>query len=692
MNIIALRRRLVYICAIVALLIPLYFLGNPSVRNLDGSVKQSGGTLAQLRTEYNLGQGDLGEIDPASESMRLATLGLRGVAATILWQKAEYYKKEQYWDRLSATLNQIAVLQPHFIKVWEFQSHNLSYNVSSEFDDYRQRYQWVKRGMDYLIKGGKYNRNRTELPYELGWFFGNKLGIADEKKQFRELYRSDSDFHQDVFEKSGVDLTASDGKGPDMKPDNWLSGRLWYEESYKMVAGGAKPAKSIMQFYRMGPQWLMKYSEAIQSEGVLDEPARYAWRTAGRAWREFGERLILTTFGDTIYLVELAKANQDYKEADEEFQQFCGDVYTKMLEERKATLDPEQLAAYEKDYADRTFEEVLLAERAAMVLAIKPLDVAKKTPEDIRVEALQMAKVLEAKRGKIHHIEIYRNQINYPYWQQRCVAEQEDAALNARIAMYEADQLLEKGELDAALEQYETAWVNWEALFNKHPAMMIDDAADEVLSAIQRYKQLLDEPDLPEDFGLAKFMKFREFYDEQFADIGMMGVIASWPDKYPNRDFLDEMLRKSEDMKELWESKKDAAEADDSSEGEAPAGLTTIEKPSKTDGDEPSKSEKPDAEEPTPKDDSPAADTEQKPPSENSDSTVAAPVESGPTETGPTETGPTESGPTENSKPESAEKPEKPESGEKPESAETGGKTKTDDETGSDEASDSNDS
>lgn len=305
MDILVLRRRLFYICAMVALIVPLYFLGKPSVRNSDGTVKEQGGTLSQLRTAYNLGQGDLGDIDPASESMRLATLGLRGVAATILWQKAEYYKKEQYWDRLAATLNQIAVLQPHFIKVWEFQSHNLSYNVSSEFDNYRHRYQWVKRGIDYLVKGSKYNKNRTEMPYELGWFFGNKMGVADEKIQFRELYRNDENFHDEILESTGLDLTQPDGRGPDQKPDNWKSGRLWYEKAYDMADQGATQARSTMMFYRMGPQWLMKHSEAIQNDGYLGEAARYAWRTAGREWRKFGERPILTTFGDTIYLTEI---------------------------------------------------------------------------------------------------------------------------------------------------------------------------------------------------------------------------------------------------------------------------------------------------------------------------------------------------------------------------------------------------
>lgn len=545
MNTVVLRRRLIYISAIVLLLVPLYFLGNPSVRNNDGSVKKAGGTLAQIRSAHNLGQGDLGEIDPASESVRLATLGLRGVAATILWQKAEYYKKEQYWDRLSATLNQISVLQPHFLKVWDFQSHNLAYNVSSEFDNYRHRYQWVKKGVDYLVKGAKYNKAKTEIPYQQGWIFGNKMGKADEKVQFREIYRNDTNFHEDIYDKTGLDLTQTEGSGPDQKPDNWLSGRLWYERCYEMVDGGSEPAKSQMIFYRQSPNWLMQHSEAIQSEGVLDDPASYAWRWAGREWKKFGERQIDTTFGDTIYLTEIKAANNDYKVSKEEFEDFCGETFLELAAKRKEVLSDEQNAALEKDYAERTFEEILIAQNAENVLEVRPMSVAKAVPEEKRVKALQMAKALEAKRAKISHIEIYRNQINYSYWEQRCVAEQQQSALDARVSMYEAEQLLEKGELDAALEYYETAWENWNDLFNKHPAMMIDDAADEVLAAIERYRKLR-EKELDDEFILAKFMKFRVINEENLADEGLLSVITIWPELYPDRDFLDEMLSKSE--------------------------------------------------------------------------------------------------------------------------------------------------
>jgi hypothetical protein len=545
MNVVVLRRRLFYICAMVVLLVPLYFLGNPSVREADGSVKQPGGTLAQIRTAYDLGQGDLGEIDPASESMRLATLGLRGVAATILWQKAEYYKKEQFWDRLSATLNQIAVLQPHFVEVWEFQSHNLSYNVSAEFDDYRQRYQWVKRGIDYLIKGSKFNKRRTEMPFELGQFFGSKMGIADEKKQFRALYRDDENFHKEVQDKTSLDLRQPEGMGPDRKPDNWLSGRLWYLRAYDMVDAGSAPARSTMMFYLKGPQWLMKYAEALQTEGTLDEPSRYAWRTAARDWQKFGERNIVTTFGDTIYLTELERANADYAQLKQEFEKFCGVSYQSLRDERMSKLTADEIAAWSKPAIDRTFAEILMAEKADSYLSIPPLEIAKGTPEEIRVEALQMAQRLEAAQSKISHIEIYRNQINYAYWAERCEAEQEDAAILARTSMYEANQLLDRGELDAALDKYDIAWNAWSDLFNKFPAMMIDDAADEVMESIERYRRLLDQPDLPEDFGLSGFLKFRVLRESDAADPAMMNVMSSWRKLYPDRDFLTELLIKS---------------------------------------------------------------------------------------------------------------------------------------------------
>ena len=101
--------KLVYLGAIVILAFPIVWLSVPA------TTTKAGGKLAQLRKEYKLAQVDLGKVDPASETIKLATLGLRGVAVNLLWEKANEYKKKEDWTNLTATLEQLAKLQPNFI-------------------------------------------------------------------------------------------------------------------------------------------------------------------------------------------------------------------------------------------------------------------------------------------------------------------------------------------------------------------------------------------------------------------------------------------------------------------------------------------------------------------------------------------------------------------------------------------------
>src|SRR4051812_42000808 len=112
------------------LLIPLAMMSLPATvrRDPQGRAdRRPGGVLAEMRNKAGLSQAQLGEIDPASETMKLATFGLRGIAVVWLWDKSNEYKKKEDWDNLSATLEQIARLEPNFIAVWEHQAHNMSY-------------------------------------------------------------------------------------------------------------------------------------------------------------------------------------------------------------------------------------------------------------------------------------------------------------------------------------------------------------------------------------------------------------------------------------------------------------------------------------------------------------------------------------------------------------------------------------
>ena len=278
-------RKIIYGTIIAVLLIPMYVISRPAMREPGPQGRLTeGGILAQLRSKNRLSQADLGEIDPASESMRLVTLGMRGVAANLLWERANRYKREKDWDNLTATLNQISRLQPNFVSVWQFQGWNLAYNVSVEFDDYRSRYQWVKRGIDFLREGIRYNAEEPVLDWEVGWTFGHKLGKADEQLQFRRLFREDRDYHDDLSANINMDDTI----GPGNRPDNWLTGRQWFLKAEDLVESGVpirgrlvdesgriKRGKTPVLFHSYPPKWLINYAIAMEDEGNLDEAAQY---------------------------------------------------------------------------------------------------------------------------------------------------------------------------------------------------------------------------------------------------------------------------------------------------------------------------------------------------------------------------------------------------------------------------------
>ena len=223
-------------------------------------------------TSISLAQVNLGEVDPASETIKLATLGLRGVAVNLLWEKANYYKKVEDWTNLTATLEQLAKLQPNFITFWKFQAWNLTYNVSVEFDDYHDRYYYVRRGIEFLQEGERYNVDNPQLLWDLGWFIGQKIGRADEHVQYRRLFKEDDEFHP-------ADRTLEER-------DNWLVGKEWYLKAIDAVDNKGKSLgrKSPRDFYSSPAKSQMNYAEAIEEEGYFDK-ARRAWIKAAEEWQ-----------------------------------------------------------------------------------------------------------------------------------------------------------------------------------------------------------------------------------------------------------------------------------------------------------------------------------------------------------------------------------------------------------------------
>ena len=90
--------------------------------------------------------------------------------------------------------------------------HHVSPRV--ELDDVRDRFYYVKQGIEYLEEGIQYLRDNPTLLDDLGWFCGNKVGRADEHVQYRRLFKLDDDLHPE-------------GRLAEDR-DNWLVSKEWY--------------------------------------------------------------------------------------------------------------------------------------------------------------------------------------------------------------------------------------------------------------------------------------------------------------------------------------------------------------------------------------------------------------------------------------------------------------------------------
>lgn len=280
-------QKIVYLLALCVLLFVLYVVGRPAkvvVPPGGDSRLDPGGILAKTRDSEGLTESKIGEIDPASSTVKLATFGLRGVAIAMLWHRSQEFQKRHDWNNVIATSNQLVFLEPHFTTIWEFLGWNLSYNASAEYDDYRERYRWVIRGIDFLIRGVEYNRQAPKLCKATGWTISQKIGIADEKEQYRRLLREDDEFW----------LRHDKLKLPSER-DNWILGRRWYLQGEELIkAGHSVGNESHFLYFSNSRLNLFNYAMWKRMEGIFGEEAIRAWENAGAAWNEFSKMELST--------------------------------------------------------------------------------------------------------------------------------------------------------------------------------------------------------------------------------------------------------------------------------------------------------------------------------------------------------------------------------------------------------------
>ena len=472
---------LIMLVAIAVLLVPLSILSQPA------DSASPGGTLARLRTQYGLSQANLGEIDPTSETMRLASLGLKNIAVTLLWDRANHYKKVEDWTNLSATLEQMTKLQPNFYSIWDFQAHNLSYNISVEFDDYHDRYAWVMKGIEFLRQGIALNLREPRLLGRMGWFIGQKIGRADEKKQYRRLFKADDDFHE--RDRPGRTLP---------ERDNWLVAREKYLAAQQLADSGAPLNTTPLIFHSEPMMTAINHARALAEDGVFGDTGRDAWRLGGDEMRRYSVREIPTTWDVPIRLglreAELARADRLAKELEELLPgQF------KALEERKRELlTPDQRAALAVAAMDRSEEQQQTVATAEAALKVTWPMVAREAPADVKAKAQELARQFVEANETAEIIGRYRDIVNFDFWRATCEAEVTDEMLKAREATWRAERDFENARLQAAKKAYEEAFEAWRRVLDSSEVLRTDAlTADDIKELVDRYRKVLEQLDEP---------------------------------------------------------------------------------------------------------------------------------------------------------------------------------------------------
>jgi hypothetical protein len=500
-------RKLAYLGAILILAFPIVWLSRPA------TTSKEGGKLAQLRKNYRLSQVNLGDVDPASETIKLATLGLRGVAVNLLWERANYYKKVEDWTNLTATLEQLAMLQPNFITFWKFQAWNLTYNVSVEFDDYRDRYYYVRRGIQFLQKGERYNADNPQLLWDLGWFIGQKIGRADEYVQYRRLFKADDDFHP-------ADRTMEER-------DNWLVGKEWYKKAIDAVdnKGQSLGRKSPRDFYSSPSKSQMNYAEAIEEEGFF-ERARLAWQRAAEEWRQFGNIFIEHSTGVRLQLGAQKRIEKLVLDLRAKLDAMMPDARKKVADEKRQALAAEDRQILDLPKEKLSSEQMNKRYTLEQKTAVSDRDVAQRIAKEQPAkanQAMQLASDLERESTELLYTENYKRDANYDYWENRANFEQTPNALDARRLMFEAQKAYREADVAKSRKLYEEGFAKWRAVIDKFPMILDDDqtTGSDILDFVKRYKRVLDqyEERIGENFPLwdviEKFDKESDFTEEK---------------------------------------------------------------------------------------------------------------------------------------------------------------------------------
>lgn len=437
--------------------------------------------LSKEKKDRDLGEAAIGQIDTGSFVMKLFLLGgFRGIVANYLWQQADENKRDHDWDRLKTNVDMITRLQPHFLSIWTFQSWNLAYNVSVEWDAPEDKYEWIKQGIKFVKRGVEYNKRSPDLVWDTASYYHHKLGFADEAIILRRLFRDDEDEQFKTYYDYDLRMNV-------VKNDNFQLATGWFRRAIELVDSGAtrlvegtsenvtpieyvdptpqrKGRPDDINFRAMPAQSQTRYASALEKmstlgvEATFGEVAKNEWARALNEWVKFGQH----EFESPNLIERNGKLVRDQIRIDD-----------RTIPER---YDSKELTDNQKYWSDR-----------------------------------------------------WASQLNYRYWKQRCEAEMTQKGVEARQLFYEGTKAYKTGDFAQAAAKFKEGLITWKDNLKEFPTFADDDMNKKDTGLIvKRYERVLQQQGqkLPETFPFKELLAAAKADTtvDPFDAIEMLGV------------------------------------------------------------------------------------------------------------------------------------------------------------------------
>ncbi len=466
--------------------------------------------LEEAKSERDLGEATLGQVDAGSFMLKLALLGgMRGIVANALWMRAQDLQRMQEWDKLDATVSFITKLQPHFLSIWTFQGWNLAYNVSVEWDDPADKYEWIKRGIKHLKSGVDNNPTSSDLAWNTAWTYYHKYGFADEAIVLRREFYDDED---DDFKSNRSPDPASGRRRGQVFDDSFQVAHGWFLEAVEKAdrdnerlesGGGGMEANAELvdpivnrrgrpgdlAFRSMPAHAQTRYASGLEKQSIqglkatFGEKARNEWQKALDEWRS-------PLFGRHQFWSHNAEIVQG--------------EYVKVPVIIDDVMDLDRIDRMAEDPSYWT----------------DVIDVPGLTPTLEEAEKLA--------RNRRYWTNRWSDQMNYRYWVERSTAEREPEGVEARQLFYEGTVAYLEADFLEAVEKFRQGLELWETVLKRYPTYRDDDLnMKDTGMIVRRYTDSLRQAGMeePEDTPFLDLVRTADFEPslDPFDELDMLG-------------------------------------------------------------------------------------------------------------------------------------------------------------------------